>query len=1107
MVVTYSSDSDATVEPGNREVCEGLQDVFVFPVSLAQQRLWFMDQLEPGSVAYNSAYAHRLSGPLKLTALEQGLNEIIQRHEVLRTTFEAVEGRPVQVIAPTLTLPLEVTDLRSLPEAQREAQALKMASEQAQQPFDLSTGPLVRASLFRLDEEEHLLLVMMHHIVTDAWSRGVFLRELSALYDAFSHGQPSPLPELPIQYADFTVWQREWLQGETLQQQLAYWKQHLDQLPVLELPSDFPRPPVQSYRGDRQTRVLPDRLLRALKDLSRREGTTLFMTMLAAFSSLLYRLTGQEDVVIGSTVSGRPRLEVESLMGLFINMLVLRNDLSGNPTFRELLARIRRTCLEAYDRQDVPFERLVEELQPERHLNRSPLFQVLINMPNVAIPEPDWSGLSVERLDLDRGRSGYDMTLSIAEVSGETHLRLTYNTDLFSQERMTCLLQQFRHLLEQVVSSPGTPIRSYSLVTAESRPLLPDPSIALDEPRHEPVTVQFDRWARTAPAHPAIVQGNRCWTYSELASSARKLAHMLRAGGLEKGETVAVVGRRSYGLVAGVMSVLLSGGVLLLVDPDFPAQRQQLMLQKANARTLLRVRDKEQKYEQSEELALDKLDVDQSTGQPTGVEPQPQVDGTTLPEISPDDPAYVFFTSGTTGVPRGVLGCHKGLSHFIDWARETFAIQPEDRCAQLISPTFEPIMRDLFLPLTSGATVCLPEETDIREPEGFGRWLERERISILNSVPSLAQFWLDNMPGEISLLAVRRLTLGGEPLTDTLVRQCRAVLSDSSQIFNLYGPTETILAKCYYRVPEEVPHGVQPIGSPLPQTQALVFTSDGRLCGIGEPGEIVLRTPFRARGYLNLPAEQEGGFVINPFRDDEKDLLYYTGDRGRYRPDGLLEILGRLDNQVKIRGVRAEPSEVTAVLAGHPGVRACVVIPEKNQQGETYFAAYVVASGQDTVMEQQIRSYLAQHLPVALIPTSFVFLERLPLTPSGKVDRRALPAIEPAKPVADDVFVASSTPIEELLAGIWADVLGREQIDVTDNFFELGGHSLLALRVVARVRDVFQTDLPVRSIFEMPTVAQLAGAIDEARRAGPGRLPPPIKPLRRDRHRWEETRE
>lgn len=1047
------------------------------PLSFAQQRLWFLDQLEPGSSAYNISDAVRLRGSLDVAALEQSINEIVRRHEVLRTTFPVVDGHSTQFIVPSLQIALSVVDLTQISLRERDAAARQQANAEAHRPFTLAQGPLLRVMLLRVKDDDHILIVTFHHSVTDGWSQEVFYRELATLYQAFRNGQPSPLPELSIQYADYAVWQREWLQGEVLERQLDYWKTQLQGAPpVLNLPLDRPRPVKQTCPGAGESLSLSPSLTQALKALSHREGVTLFMTLLAAWQTLLARYTGQDDIVVGAPIAGRAHHELEGLIGFFVNTLVLRTDLSGAPSFRELLGRVRNVTLGAYAHQDLPFEKLVEILQPERNLSYSPLFQVLFNMLPLGHRHiPAFAEILVEPFFPDEEDAKFDLTLYVDPNETSIELQLVYNTALFDANRMQELLCQFECLIEQIVQSPDTAIGEYSLLTARARQLLPDPTEILAEPSFPPVTSELLAWAERLPEQKAVTQQGNFWTYKELSASAQRLARSIIAHGVKPGDVVAVTGPRCFGMISSLVGAFMSGGVLLTIDRNLPVKRQRLMLETARAKCLLYIGNW-----RSEDLWLRTIPglclvaVTQNGGKEMGTRESSVLDDVTLPAISPDDPAYIFFTSGTTGVPKAVLGCHKGLSHFLAWQRQRFAIGPSDRCAQLTGLSFDVVLRDVFLPLTSGATLVLPDDSLEPASEQTLSWLDSENITLFHGVPTLAQNWVGDTSSNARLRHLRWAFFAGEPLTSTLVQQWRKAFPEAGEIINLYGPTETTLVKCFQVIPREPFPGVQPIGGPLPQTQALVVNSCGQICGVGEPGEIVLRTPFRTRGYLNAPDETTQRFVPNPFRSDPRDLVYRTGDGGRYRPDGTLEILGRLDNQVKIRGVRIEPDEVTAILGQHPQVKSCFVAAHNRPDETPILAAYVVPCGPTPVTPQALRSHLGLHLPAAAIPSAVIFLDVLPLSPNGKVDRRALPKLKLVTSESQGAFVAPRTETEQVLADIWGKLLKLATVSIQDNFFELGGHSLLAVQLVSRIQRAFHVILPLRKIFESPTIQSLA---------------------------------
>jgi amino acid adenylation domain-containing protein len=1063
-----------------------------FPLSFAQLRLWLLDQLDPESAAYNLHGAVRMRGLLDVAALEQSLNAIVQRHEVLRTTFALVDGQPMQLIAPAQPLALSRYDLQAVAAEAQRAEMQQLLNARAQQAFDLTRGPLLHTALVRLGPQDHILSLTLHHIVGDAWSVGVFVRELAECYTAFAQGRTPTLAPLPIQYVDFALWQRQLLESDgVLATQLGYWKERLAGAPPLELPTDYPRPARPDFGGAQEFLTLPTALVAALKELSQREHVTLFMTLLAAFQLLLARWTGQQDVMIGSPIANRNQIEIEGLIGFFVNVLVLRSDLAGNPSFRALARRVRAVCMGAYAHQDLPFEKLVEELQPERAPGRNPLFEIVLDYINTPQPSFELPGLAISA-EPTEVVSKYALTLYVNEYEGDITLRLLYQRALYSAERMACFLRQLAFLLEQIVAAPERLIDDYSLVTPADAPVLPDPRAALPEPFYPALPQQFAAWVAQTPQQPALRQGARMWTYAELAERVAELAQTLLAQGLLPGERVAVLGVRSFGLIAAMLAVFASRGVLLMSDPSLPIKRQRLMLEQAGARRLLYVASSPPLQDALLELPAHAVTmVDAQTGRPDGHSPLAGQPVIALPPPAPNDPAYIFFTSGTSGIPKGVLGRHKGLAHFLTWQRTTFAVGPQDRCAQLTALSFDVVLRDICLPLTSGATLCLPDDLDDLGPDRLWPWLEREAITIMHSVPALAQAWLDQIPAGIALPALRLVFFAGEPLPETLVRRWRTAFPAPGQIVNLYGPTETTLAKCAYLLPDRLTPGIQPVGWPLPETQALVLNQGDQLCGLSELGQIVIRTPFRTHGYINADAEQQRAFVQNPFRDDAQDILYYTGDRGRYRLDGALEVLGRLDQQVKIRGVRIELDEVTAALRAHAAASACVVVARQNAQGQPFLVAYVVPTSDErrrTIDETapssfvvrpsslivELRAFLAERLPDSMIPSAFVLLDALPLTPNGKLDRRALPPPESDAPASAATAVAPRTPLEEVLVGIWAELLEKEQFGIHDNFFDLGGHSLLATQLIARLRDAFQLKLRLRGFYEAPTVAGLA---------------------------------
>ncbi len=1046
------------------------------PLSMAQRRLWLLHQQFPASFAYNMPGAFRLRGPLNVSALERCLNEIVRRHETLRTTFTEVDDEPVQIITESLHIPLQVIDLRRSPEAEREVESEKLYRDAVMEPFNLAKLPLLRTLLLKLSAEDHILVVVLHHIVSDGWSMSIMFREMSVLYEAFSNGKPSPLSELPIQYVDYAAWQREWLQEEELDRQLSYWKDKLkDAPPSLDLPVDRPIPAAGSSPGVEEILVLESSLAAQLTALSRQAGVTPFMLLLSAFKVLLHRYTGQEDIVIGSPMANRNRRETEGLIGFLVNTLVFRTDLSGDPSFMELLRRVQAVCLGAYAHQDIPFEKLVAELRPERGVNQNPIFGVFFNFINIPEASLDLSGLKVSPFASSPAESKFRMTMYVSLQNEKASLALLYQPGLFSAQRMKILLRQFQYLLEQIAAAPEAPISSYSMVTPDSMALLPDPAADISEPEYEPITSTFSSWADQTPEHPAVRQGDRIWTYSELNRSARSIAQRLLAQGLNRGDVVAISGPQSFGMIACMMGSFMSGGVMLTLDRNLPEYRQRIMLNQSEAMHLLYIGPQRREDKWMQRL-MKVIFVGAGKEKPTNTRTDT---GPDLPDILPEDAAYIFFTSGTTGIPKGVLGQHKGISHFLNWQRETFGIRPSDRSAQLTGLSFDVVIRDVFLPLTSGATLCLPaEEYGTLSPDILS-WLEHEEISVLHSVPSLANSWLLDLPSDVSLRNLRYVFFAGEPLTDALVRNWRESFPESGEIINFYGPTETTLAKCFYRVPDQPKIGTQPVGSPLPATQALVLSHSNQLCGVGETGEIVLRTPFRSLGYINSSEENQKRFIRNPFRDDDSDLLYYTGDGGRYLPDGSLEILGRLDDQIKLRGIRIEPGEIQTALRQDPRVRDALVIARAEKPGEKYLVAYIVVNRARPPAVGELKQLLRQKLPEYMIPSFFVKVYHFSLTPNGKVDYRLLPEPDTSRSEVPNEFIAPRNDMERKLAEIWKRVLSIDSVGVRDNFFDLGGDSFLALRVFSHIRRVFERNFPLTVLSNAPTIEELANVINQ----------------------------
>jgi len=1046
------------------------KEVFVFPASFAQQRLWFLDQLEPGSHLYNIPQAIRLSGALKTEALRQSLAAIVARHESLRTTFALIDGAVSQLIAERQAVEMPVTDLSDLPEAEREAEVERLAQAEAQRPFDLSRGPLLRASLLRLGAEEHVLLLTMHHIASDGWSMGIFYQELATLYDACSKAEPSPLQELPIQYADYALWQHEWLQGEVLGQQLAYWKQQLTGAPAaLELPTDYARPAALSYRGARQSLLLPKSLAQSLKALSQQEGVTLFMTLLAAFQILLSRYSGQQDIVVGSPIAGRTQSETEGLIGFFVNTLVLRSDLSGNPTVRELLGRVREVALEAYAHQDVPFERLVEELQPERSLNRTPLFQVMFILQNAPQPTRQLGDLSLSFLSLSTQTSKFDLTLSLSEVADGLRASFEYSTDLFEAATITRLLGHFQNLLEAIAADPNRRLSDLPRLTeAEREQLLVEwNQTRTDYPKDAGIHQLFEAQVEQTPEAVAVVFEGQQLTYRELNRRANQLAHYLRKQGVGPEALVGICLERSIETVVALLGILKAGGAYVPLDPAYPKERLSFMLEDTQVPVLLTQQRLIGKLPEHRAQVIC-LDTGwQAIAQESEENP---ISGTTAENL-----AYVIYTSGSTGRPKGVAVPHRGVVRLVKNTNYV-NLSSDEVFLQFAPISFDASTFEVWGCLLNGARlVVFPAHTPSLDE--LGQAIERHQVTTLWLTASLFHLMVD---GHLKYLRhVRQLLAGGDVLSVPHVEKVLRELK-GCQLINGYGPTEsTTFTCCHLITSNDRREGSIPIGRPIANTQVYILDRYLQPVPVGVPGELFIGGDGLARGYLNRPELTQARFIPNPFSTRAEDRLYRTGDLVRYLPDGDIEFLGRIDQQVKIRGFRIELGEIEAALSQHPLVRESVVIAREDAPGDKRLVAYLTLSQKAEEIASELRRFLKEKLPDYMVPSAFVLMAAFPLSPNGKVDRRALPAPDEIRPEVARDFVAPKDELELRLIGIWEKVLGVHPVGVRDNFFDLGGHSLIAVRLFTEIEQMFGKHLPLATLFQAPTIEQLAGVLRE----------------------------
>ncbi len=1056
------------------------------PLSFAQQRLWFIDQLEPGGSVYNFPAAVRLKGPLNMAALKQSLDEIVKRHEALRTTFAIVDGRPVQVIAPLLSLTLPIVDLRELPEPERESEVQRLATNEARRPFDLAEGPLVRATVLRLGEAEHVGLLTMHHIVSDGWSTGILIREMAVLYDAFCSDRPASLPELPIQYADFAHWQRIWLQGEVLDTQLAYWKhQLLGAPPLLEVPTDHPRPALQTFHGAHQAILLPKALGDALKALSRQEGVTLFMTLLAAFQLLLHGYTDQDDVVVGTPTANRNRLEIEGLIGFFVNTLVLRTDFSDNPTFRNLLRRVREVCLGAYAHQDLPFERLVEELHPTRDLSRNPLFQVMFVLQNASLQPVELPGLSLSPVEVDTGTTHFDLTMHIVDTDHGLVGTLAYNTDLFEAVTITRMLGYFRTLLEAVAATPERRVSDLPLITdTERQQLLVDwNDNKANCPKGLCIHQLFEAQVARTPDATALVLENQQLTYDELNRRANQLANHLRLLGVRPELPVAICLKPSVEMVVGLLGILKAGGVYLPLDPAYPKERLAFMLEDAEVPVIL---TREALLVGLPEHHAKVVCLDSDSEVITQRSKENPVCLTT-----PENLAYVIYTSGSTGQPKGVLVSHASIAAHCLNVQRYYELDSSDKVLQFASLSFDVSLEQMLPTLIVGATLVMMT-TDVWRTAAFYKVSSECGLTVLN-IPTgywqeLAREWAD-VSELVPNIQPRVFIVGGDTMLPEFLDLWQRTPMSSIRLINAYGPTETTITATAFEVASRLrePSALHriPIGRPLTNRETYILNKYGDPVPVGVPGELYIGGDCLARGYLKRPDLTARNFVPNPFSSEPGTRLYKTGDLARYLFDGNIEFLGRIDDQVKIRGFRIELGEIEAALRQHPAVRETVVLAWENAPGEKKLVSYVVAEGESPPTASELRVFLKERLPNYMMPAVFVPLGALPLMRNGKVNRSALPEPGRARFEPGRSFVAPRNALERQLTSLWEEVLGIRPIGVTDNFFELGGHSLAAVRLFSLIEKRLGKKVPLATVFQGATVEHLAKILHQHAKVPP----------------------
>jgi amino acid adenylation domain-containing protein len=1037
-----------------------------FPLSFSQQRLWFLSQLLPDSAAYNVPLFRRLIGSLNREVLNETLNEIARRHETLRTSFTTREAQPVQVVQAFTPSQLLLDDLREVTEAERSAQLSRIISGELGRPFNLMQAPLWRARLVQLGEEEHVLLLVMHHIIFDGWSYGVFCRELASIYPAFLRDQPSPLPALPLQYTDFALWQREWLQGDVLKSQLGYWRRQLaGATPVIELPADHTRPVVQGDEGGSQAFILSESLTEHLRALSKAEGVSLYMFLLAAFKVLLHRYTGQEEIVVGSPIANRTRADFDGVIGCFINMLVLNTTFEGEPSFRGVLRRVREIALAAYAHQDMPFEKLVEELQPKRDLSHHPLVQVVFALQTAHPATLEFGGLTMTPLPSVITSATFDLALSLIDRPEALAGTWIYNQDLFEAASIKRLSEHFRTLLESVVADPQQRISRLPLLSPAERQhqLVGWNQTQREYPSHQCLHQLFEFQVEQTPDAVAVTYEETQLTYAELNARSNQLAHHLRRVGVGPEVLVGLCVGRSIEMIVGLLGILKAGGAYLPLDPTYPAERLSVMLNDAAPRVLI---TEEHLLSVLPDHCADVLCLDRDW---------PLVSTQPIDNFSsggaPDNMAYVIYTSGSTGRPRGVQIIHRAVVNFLSAMRVFPGFQKTDTLAAITTLCFDIAVLELFLPLVNGARVVVVDREEAADGHLLAKRLLLSGVTVLQATPSS---WRMLLRSEWKPSPQSKLFCGGEALDAELAEQLTA---NGARLWNLYGPTETTIWSSAADV--TAADEVTSIGTPIANTQIYVLDKCLEPVPVGVAGDLYVAGAGLARGYLNAPDLTAQTFIANPYSEQAGARMYRTGDLASYSAQGKLRFIGRADHQVKMRGYRIEPGEIEARLSEYSAVAQSVVMLREDSAGDKRLTAYVVASDGFTPSVSELRLFLHERLPEYMVPSFFVMLESLPLTRNGKVNRGALPAPDLRLLDKASDFVAPRTPVEKTLAGIWANVLGLESVSARSNFFDLGGHSLLAIQLISRIRQTFQVEMPLRRLFETPTISQTAAAIEQ----------------------------
>jgi amino acid adenylation domain-containing protein len=1041
-----------------------------FPLSYAQQRLWVICQLTPASSLYNLSNATLLSGILSISALNQGLNETLRRHNILRASFTEIDGEPFQTITPVKQTAIPLVDLSGLDQLRSRRLAEQLLSEQAKRPFDLSGELMVRSALIRIGGAEHIFLFCIHHIVTDLWSMGLVIREIARLYRIYCNGKPSRFEELTFQYTDFATWQRRWSQGEVRQRQLEYWKNQLADAPcVLELPTDHARPSSQTFRGARQHISLSDNTAMALDDMSRAESVTRFMTLFAAFQILLYRCTGEPDFVVGTSVYHRNGTELEEMVGLLADLLAMRCRIAADATFPQLLGRVREDVLGALENRHLPFETLVKEIHPERNARHTPLFQVLFVLHNSLQAPMELPGLQPTPIALDVDTSKYDLALHITEAGQNVTATVEYNSDLFEAATVSRFLEQYRTLLDGISGDPARRIGALPLLTEPQQAQL---LVEWNDTRQEypDITLQglFEQQAEVRPAAIALYCDGHHLSYRELNRRANQLAHYMKYFGVGPEVRVGISVERGIEMIVGVLGIVKAGGAYLPLDPKYPLERLAFMIEDSRLEIILSQHAHLERLPGDAHLifCLDS-DWDQIA---TESEENP------VPQATAENVAYISYTSGSTGQPKGVEVLHRGIVRLVIGA-EYVRLDESSRFLHLSPLSFDASSFEIWGALLNGGE-CILYPNDIPTTEGLGWLSEVAQVDTVWLTTSLFNLVTDDRVE--ALTGIDQLLVGGEALSTAHIRRAKRMLS-RTRLINGYGPTEGTTFTCCHEIRDEDATADRiPIGRPICNTEVYVLGGDLGLVPINAAGQLYIGGAGLARGYLNRPQLTAEKFVPHPFSSRPGDRLYTSGDVVRYHADGRIDYLRRTDNQVKLRGFRIELGEIETVIRRHPGVRQAVVIIRGEQTAEKRVVAYVVPEASE-IPAGEMRSFLRDRLPDYMVPSAFVALPVMPLSASGKVDVRALPKLDSTRVEAADSYVAPRDEVERAIASVWQDVLQLEKVGINDNFFDLGGHSLLLVRVNRKLCELFNQSLLMVDLFEYPTVSSLASHITQQR--------------------------